>query len=70
MAGSTKTEFKTSVLQHSSTAPAEENHSHIIAPGLDQFYEFLYNYGLPLILFASLALGSLYMWTMNFNVGK
>lgn len=71
MAGSTKVEFKPSVMQRSSTEPsAEKIDSYIIAPGLDLLYGFLFYYGLPLIVLASLILSGLYMWNVDFSGGK
>lgn len=75
MAGSTKTEFQTNVyaeqgkkeMPRSSTEPS--GGSSIIAPGLDQFYEFLYRYGLALVLFASVAFSFWMIWALDFSGG-
>lgn len=79
MAGSTKTEFQASVyaeqgkkeMPRSSTEPLGERSdgSAIIAPGLDQFYEFLYRYGLALVLFASVAFSFWMIWALDFSGG-
>lgn len=68
MAGSTKVEFQTGVLRPSSTEQSKENTS-IIAPGLDQFYEFIYRYGLALVLFASVAFSFWVIWAVDFSGG-
>lgn len=75
MAGSTKTNFQTSVYTEQSTkemsrVSADQSHSSIIAPGLDQFYEFLYRYGLALVLFSSVAYSFWLIWAVDFSGGK
>ncbi len=37
----------------------------VVAPGLDIFFEFMANYGLALLLFASLALLGFMMWNVT-----
>lgn len=77
MAGSTKTEFQASVYAEQgkkellrSSAGHSEEPSSIIAPGLDQFYEFLYRYGLALVLFSSVAYSFWLIWAVDFSGGK
>lgn len=72
MAGSTKTEFQAGVYTEqgprSSTGHSGEK-SPIIAPGLDQFYEFLYQYGLTIVLFSTVGFSFWLIWAVDFSGG-
>ena len=74
MAGSTKTDIRTNVYSEEGKKESRlgepNNGSYIIGPGLDQFYEFIYRYGLPILLFTSVILFFWFMWSIDFSGSK
>ena len=77
MAELTKTEFQTGAytdqnrkdLRRSSSEQREEKSRYIIAPGLDQFFDFFYEYGPFLLLLAGTYLSFWIIWAVDFSGG-